>query len=195
MPKYTSLDPFKLLVLDRRRNAGFPSATGTSQPPCNSDGTSDDTNLLGKSFIASVLRVQGLVITFGGSEFGTCSTSLATSPIPSQITKIPGGAEIRWLTSIRMRSPLESNGSIKFPSTMIIRRSSGRARNSCQIKGSAKNQNRLICLILRSTSRTPLQHGHRFPESRHSPWAAPASLSVCVEGFSGTAFAVEPSHT
>ena len=66
----------------------------------------------------------------GGSEWGTCSIRLATSPIPFQITKMPGGIGTFRLTLIRTWSPLENTGSIESPSTVIIRRCSGLARSS-----------------------------------------------------------------
>ena len=52
------------------------------------------------------------------------------SPKPPQITKTSGGTGTVRLTSIKLRSPLESCGSIESPSTAIIHRSPGLARNS-----------------------------------------------------------------
>ena len=52
-----------------------------------------------------------------------CSIRLATMPMPSQITKIPGGTGTRWLVSTMIRSPLESTGSIESPSMVMMRRS------------------------------------------------------------------------
>ncbi len=61
-----------------------------------------------------------------------------TSPMPSQITKMPGGTGTVWITSRGMRSPLESSGlhrvAIDGDHLQIL----GLARNSWRMRGSAK---------------------------------------------------------
>ena len=91
------------------------------------------------------VQLKSTMAVLGGSEWGTCSIRLATSPMPSQITKMPGGTGTWRLTSIRMRSPLDSAGSTESPPTAIICKSSGFARNTWRISGSANSHMSLVC--------------------------------------------------
>ena len=93
---------------------GVSPAASVSEPSCDPD----DRDLDGGAFITSIFRVQRLGHNLGRLGVGDMLDPLGPWPTLSQITKMPGGTGTRWLTSIRMRSPLESSGSIEAPSTV-----------------------------------------------------------------------------